>query len=271
MSKPVSSTYRGAPGKLTPRSPLTTRSLAWARVITAPRPPRSLAARSGISGRPIRPGRPPSRDDAAPSLAGQRSDRPARVWLPARRLPRSLPPAAAARGPRPCCVLTPDHGGWHPGVAGVPAVAKTFLPGRIRQGPSMYEMEGPCPASPHRLASWLVFAGAARRPPGPGTRARGRSPGSSHVPGVAPGWCPFPAVKAFLLPPQAPRKALRPVISCFSAIHEGIHRNRQLSAFHSGYPRVYSQPAHRLPDVSRRTPEPLPSHAIADRFTATSG
>ena len=90
----------------------------------------------------------------------------------------------------------------------------------------MYEMEGPRPASPHRLASWLVFADAARRPPGPGTRARGRSPGSSHVPGVAPGWCPFPVVKAFLLPPQAPRKALRPVISCFFAIHNGIHRKQ---------------------------------------------
>ena len=60
---------------------------------------------------------------------------------------------------------------------------------------------------------------AARRPPGPGTRARGRSPGSSRVPGVAPGWCPFPAVKALLLPPQAPRKTLQPAISCFSAIH----------------------------------------------------
>ena len=115
MSKPVSSTYR-APRKLAARSPLTTRGLAWARVITAPRPPRSLAARSGISGRPIRPGRPCSRDDVAPSLAGQRSDRPARVWLPARRLPRSLPPAAAARGPRPCCVLTQIM------AAGIPAL-----------------------------------------------------------------------------------------------------------------------------------------------------
>jgi hypothetical protein len=57
--------------------------------------------------------------------------------------------------------------------------------GRIRHGPSMYEMEGPSPASPRRLASCLVFA--ARRPPGPGTRARGRFPGSSRVPGVAPG------------------------------------------------------------------------------------
>ena len=69
--------YRDAPRKLAARSPITTRSLAWPRVITAPRPPRSPAARSRICGRPIRPGC--SRDDAAPGLAGQRSDRPARV------------------------------------------------------------------------------------------------------------------------------------------------------------------------------------------------
>ena len=36
------------------------------------------------------------------------------------------------------------------------------------------------------------LADAARRPPGPGTRATHRSPGSSPVPGVAPRWRPFP-------------------------------------------------------------------------------
>ena len=59
-----------APSRLAARSSITTRSLAWARVTTAPRPPRSLAVRSGISGRPVRPGRRCSRDDAAPGLAG---------------------------------------------------------------------------------------------------------------------------------------------------------------------------------------------------------
>jgi hypothetical protein len=38
-----------------------------------------------------------------------------------------------------------------------------------------------------------------RRPPGPNTRARCQFPSSSHVPGVAPGWCPFPTVNVFLL------------------------------------------------------------------------
>ena len=133
---------------------------------------------------------------------------------------------AAAREPRPCSAGPQIIAAGIPAPAGVPALAMTFLPGRIRQGPSMYEMEGPCPASPRPADQLAGFAGAARRPPGPGTRARGRSPGSSRVPGVAPGWCPFPTVKAFLLPPRAPRKALRPAISCFSAIHEGIHRKQ---------------------------------------------
>ena len=147
--------------------------------------------------------------------------------LPARRLRAyRLRPGAAARGPRPCSVVTPDHRGRHSGGCRRAGPGKTFLPGRIRQGPSMYEMEGPCPASPRQAGQLAGLAGAARRPPGPGTRARGRSPGSSHVPGVAPGWCPFPTVKALLLPPRAPRKALRPAISCFSAIHEGIHRKQ---------------------------------------------
>ena len=49
----------------------------------------------------------------------------------------------------------------------------------------MYEMEGPCPPRRARSASCLALL-APRAPPVPGTRARGRSPGSLHVPGVAP-------------------------------------------------------------------------------------
>ena len=159
--------YRDAPRKLAARSPITTRSLAWPRVITAPRPPRSPA-------RPIQDLRPsdPS-DPAGQTLLARRGTQPCGPalrpsctgLLPARRLPRSRPPGRGRPRTRPCCVLTPDRRGWHSGVAGVPALAKTFLPGRIRQGPSMYEMEGPCPASPRLLASCLVFAAprAARR------------------------------------------------------------------------------------------------------------
>jgi hypothetical protein len=50
----------------------------------------------------------------------------------------------------------------------------------------MYEMGGPCPASPRQPGQLPGLAGTARRPPVPGARTKGRSPGSSHVPGVAP-------------------------------------------------------------------------------------
>ncbi len=77
----------------------------------------------------------------------------------------------------------------------------------------MYEMEGPCPASPRRADQLPGSADATRRPPVPDTRARDRLPGSSHVPGVTPRWYPFPTVKAFLLPPRA--RAQDPAVSKF--------------------------------------------------------
>jgi hypothetical protein len=80
--------------------------------------------------------------------------------------------------------MTEDHARIQ--AAGIPAPAggagpgKTFLPGRIRHGPSMYEMEGPCPASPRRLASCLVFA--ARRAPPAGARYPREGPVSRLLP-----------------------------------------------------------------------------------------
>ena len=216
--------YPDAPRKLAARSPITPTQPGLA-------PSHYRNAPSEISpARPIQDLRP---SDPAGLLTRRRGTRPCGPalrpsctgLLPARRLPRSLPPGRGRPRTRPCCVLTPDRRGWHSGVAGVPALAKTFLPGRIRQGPSMYEMEGPRPASPRLLASCLVFAAprAARRGQvparGPVSRLLPRSRGR-------PGWCPFPAVKAFLLPPQPQRKALWPAISRFSAIHEGIHRKQ---------------------------------------------
>ena len=65
--------------------------------------------------------------------------------LPARRLPRSLPPARRGRpGTSPVLGRAPDHRGRHSRGCRGAGPGKTFLPGRIRQGPSMYEMEGPC-------------------------------------------------------------------------------------------------------------------------------
>src|SRR5271165_2822481 len=187
--------YRDAPRKLAARSPITTRSLAWPRVITAPRPPRSPARTI----QDLRPSDPS--DPAGQTLLARRGTQPCGPalrpsctgLLPTRRLPRSLPPGRGRPRTRPCCVLTPDRRGWHSGVAGVPALAKTFLPGRIRQGPSMYEMEGPCPASPRLLASCLVFAAprAARRGQvparGPVSRLLPRSRGRPRVVPVSSG------------------------------------------------------------------------------------
>jgi hypothetical protein len=129
------------------------------------------------------------------------------------------------RGTWPVLDRDLGHRGWHSG--GWPTCRswhKTFPPGRIRPGPPMYEMGGPGSASP-RQADQLPGLGRRRAPPPvPGTRWRDRSPGSSHVPGVAPRWCPFPTVKAFLLPPRTPHKSLKRIYSGFSRCPQDIHR-----------------------------------------------
>ena len=112
--------------------------------------------------------------------------------LPARQLPRSPPPARRGRpGTSPVPGRTPDHRGRHfRGCRGA-GPGKTFLPGRIRHGPSMYEMEGPCPASPRRLASCLALPAprAARRGQVP---ARGTGlPAPPAFPGSPPGGARF--------------------------------------------------------------------------------
>ena len=166
-----------------------------------------------------------------------RSD-PARARLPTR---RACTPAAFALAclrsrrsrSRTPPVLGHDRGSsrWRiPGgrrravPAPVPVLGIAFRPGRIRQGPSMYEMEGPCPASPHRLASCpaLPTPRAARRGQVP---VRETSlPAPPTFPGSPPGGARFRTVRTFLLPPRAPRKSPLPAISCFSAIHGRLHR-----------------------------------------------
>jgi hypothetical protein len=96
-----------------------------------------------------------------------------------------LRPGAAAREPRPTRP-DPDHRGRHSrGCWGCrPWQTRSC---RAESGTAPPRMRWRGRARPRRVrpTSCLVFA--ARRPPGPGTRARGRSPGSSRVPGVAPG------------------------------------------------------------------------------------
>ena len=231
-------------------------------------PSHYCTAPSEIPGRPVRDLRP-SGLAGQTLLARRRGTRSCGLalrrsctgLLPAR---RSGAPAsgAAARGPRPCSVVTPGRRGWHYGGCRRPAWHRRSCRAESGKAPPCMRWRGLTRPRRARPASWLAWPAprAARRGQVP---ARGdRSPGSSRVPGASPRWCPFPTVKALLLPPRTPRKGLRPAISCFPLSTKESTGSRQLSAFHGGYPRVYSQPTHRLPGVSRRTPEPLSSHAI---------
>jgi hypothetical protein len=115
-------------------------------------------------------------------------------------------------------------------AAGIPAGGRRAGPGARRSRQAELGKAPPCMrwrglpglAAPGQSAAWPCWRCAP--PPVPGTRARDRSPGSSLVPGVAPRWCPFPAVKTFLLPPRTPRKSLKPIHSGFSRYPHGIHR-----------------------------------------------
>ncbi len=152
----------------------------------------------------------------------------ATTWNATRR-PHRPPGSAAAQRPDPYPVMTADQSRWRmPAVArrAVAVLAKPFRAGRIRQGPSMYEMEGPYPASPHQLASCLALPTprAVRRGQVP-VRGTGL-PAPPTFPGSPPGGARFRTVKTFLLPQRAPRKSPRPAISGFPAIHEGIHRKQ---------------------------------------------
>jgi hypothetical protein len=188
--KPVSSTYWGAPGKLAARSrsPLA----AWPE-------PESLLHRALRDLWPSDPGSVAVRSDRQTLLArrcgtqpcGPALRRPCTGLLPTRRLPRSLPPVAARPPENLARALSGPQiiAAGIPVVAGVPGLAKTFLPGRIRQGPSMYEMEGPCPASPHQADQ---LAGRRRAPPA-GARHPREGPVSRLLPRsrVAPGGTRF--------------------------------------------------------------------------------
>ena len=128
-----------------------------------------------------------------------------------------------------------------------PVLGIAFRPGRIRQGPSMYEMEGPCPASPRRLASCpaLPTPRAARR--GQVPMRETSLPAPPTFPGSPPGGARFRTVRTFLLPPRAPRKSRCQPFLVFPLSTEDSTESRQLSAFHSGYPRAF----HNLSTGSR--------------------
>ncbi len=101
---------------------------------------------------------------------------------------------------------------------------------------------GPCATCRTSLASCPARPAKPTAPPGPVTRAIYRFPGSSHVPGVSPEWCPFPAVKAFLRPSPA---AAQGVESYFLRVFSLSTERRRLSATKGGYPPYCSHVAHR--------------------------
>ena len=142
--------------------------------------------------------------------------------------PLRTPGSAARQGTAPRTGRDRGHGGGaFPAVTGVPwGAARTSWPGRNRQGPCMYEMQGPCPASPHRLASCpaVLAQRAARRGQAP-VRGTGL-PAPPTFPESPPGSARFRTVRTFLPPLRAPRKSPRPAISGFPAIREMIHRKR---------------------------------------------
>jgi hypothetical protein len=112
---------------------------------------------------------------------------------------------------------------------------------RTRPPPFM-GWRGPCATCRTSLASCPARPAKPTAPPGPVTRAIYRFPGSSHVPGVSPEWCPFPAVKAFLRPSPA---AAQGVESYLLRVFSLSTERRQLSAIECGYPPHHSQAIHR--------------------------
>ena len=127
-----------------------------------------------------------------------------------------------------------------------PVLGIAFRPGRIRQGPSMYEMEGPCPASPHRLVSCLAWPTprAARRGQvparGPVSRLLPRSRGLPQVVPVSSGKNISTAIRE-----RRARAGGQPFRVLPLSTNQSTE-SAQLSAFHGGYPRVYSHSIDRL-------------------------
>ena len=66
-------------------------------------------------------------------------------------------------------------------------------------------------------------------PQHPGTTESNQTATASRLTSKAP----FPAVRALLLPPQAPHKTLQKAISCFSAIHGRLHREQAVIRIHT--------------------------------------
>jgi hypothetical protein len=171
---------------------------------------------------------------------------PARAWCR---------PGADRSGTSPRARLDPRSSRHFCGRRGA-GPGKTFRPGRIRHGPSMYEMEGPCPASPPRLASCLVFA--ERRAPPAGARYPREGPVSRLLPRSRRRPRVVPVSSGESIITTAASTAQDPAAGhfLFSAIHGRLHREQAVIRIPRRLSTGFSQPIHRFPSVSRRTPQP---------------
>ena len=110
---------------------------------------------------------------------------------------------APARAPRGRYLAERGPGGF-PVIAVLPSmfVTATFcrrvvswrgvLFGHNRTRPLHIWDGGALLGLPHQAGQFPSSPGSSGRPSGPSTRAKCQFPSSSHVPGVAPGWYPFP-------------------------------------------------------------------------------
>ena len=175
----------------------------------------SLCTASRISNPPAVPAGSGRQAASAPaSRAGQRAGRrgPARAGreVPGRARMRSC--RNPGRGCSPARRRPAVHG---PGTRR-PAGQNQTRPPCMRWGP--------CPASPRQVRPVAWLAGAERRPPVPGIRARDRFPGSSHVPGVAPKVVPVSNGES--LSTASANTAQEPEVNYFRSLRypHGIHR-----------------------------------------------
>jgi hypothetical protein len=109
------------------------------------------------------------------------------------------------------------------------------LPGN-RQGPRMYEMQGPCPVSGRWPAGCPAGWRLIDRLLVPDSRRKRRFPGSSCVPGLPPDWCPSPAVTYFYPPGRVRHKGFRAMDSRFFTVHNSSTAEGQLSPVAGAFP-----------------------------------
>ena len=126
----------------------------------------------------------------------------------------------------------------------------------IKQGP-LHLLDGGGLAR-SAAPAWPVARPARRRvrPPGPVTRVIYRFPGSSHVPGVSPGRCPCPTVKAFLRLTPVAAQGVKGNNSGFFCCPQFGHSYPQLKAvIHRSVHRLFTRcPQIRLPRRGRPRP-----------------